>query len=370
MKPKLVYVVTAARSIKLLDGQLAFMAQYYDVHLIASSGPETNDIPPEVTFHALEMEREISIWKDVRALFHMMRLIRQIQPDVINYGTPKASLLASISSKLQRVPKRIYTLRGLRLETITGKKGKFFLTIEKWISAFSHRVICISPSLLEKAEELGVAKQEKLVCAGYGSSNGMNMAKFEQANQQATELLFTKEDIVLGYVGRLTQDKGIDDLIAAFQLLKKDYHCIKLLLVGRLDSNHHLQKETVQAMATDSEIIHLEYQKNIAPIYQQMDIFVFPTYREGFGNVAMEASYSGLPVIATNVTGAKDTIIPHETGLLVEAKNPASIQNAVMTLLQNPERRQQMGQAGKARIKRDFQQETIWQAILEQYTDI
>lgn len=367
MKPTLLYVLTAARSIKLLDGQLAFMAKHYDVHLIASSGAETKDIPAEITFHALDMEREISIWKDMRALFQMMRLIRQIKPDIINYGTPKASLLAALASKFWRVPKRIYTLRGLRLETITGKKRQLLLAIEKVIGACSNQVLCISPSLQDKAIELGVAKADKLSSIGAGSSNGMNITKF--AKQTAImESPFATDNQVIGYVGRLTKDKGIDDLIQAFLLLKPDFPKLKLLIVGRLEANHGLAEQTIKMLSSHEDITLLDYQKQIAPIYNMMNIFVFPTYREGFGNVAMEAAYSGLPVIATNVTGAKDTIIPEKTGLLVEEKNPSDIQKAVTALLLDPERCREMGIAGKTRIEQDFQQTTIWNAVLDKYT--
>ncbi|MBC2324677.1 glycosyltransferase family 4 protein [Listeria booriae] len=369
MKPRLLYVVTAARSIKLLDGQLAFMAQYYDVHLIASGGEQTLDIPREVTFHELNMEREISIWKDVRALFQMLYLIRCIKPDIINYGTPKASLLAALASQIWRVPKRIYTLRGLRLETTTGKKRQVLLLFEKLISVCSHQVLCISPSLLEKAAKLRIATNAKLFCAGSGSSNGMNTAKFEHQDMLSVPTPFSGgNDSVIGYVGRLTVDKGIDDLVQAFQLIKKDFPNAKLLLVGRLDANHGLQDNTITMIKRDEAIFLLDYQKHIAPIYRMMDIFVFPTYREGFGNVAMEAAYTGIPVIATDVTGAKDTIIHEETGLLVESKNPQAIRDAVAYLLENPVLARKFGIAGRARITQYFQQETIWNAILQHYS--
>ncbi|WP_036082368.1 glycosyltransferase [Listeria cornellensis] len=125
MKPKLLYVLTASRSIKLLDGQLEYMAECgYDVHLIAANGPEVADLPKHIHFHPLAMERDIAIRKDIRAFFQMLKLMRQVKPSVINYSTPKASLLASIVAKICGVPKRIYTLRGLRLETMTGIKKK------------------------------------------------------------------------------------------------------------------------------------------------------------------------------------------------------------------------------------------------------
>ncbi|MBC2188069.1 glycosyltransferase family 4 protein [Listeria booriae] len=370
MKPTLVYVVTAARSIKLLDGQLAFMAQYYDVHLIASSGEQAQDIPADITFHALDMEREISIWKDMRAFVQMLRLIRRLRPAIINYGTPKASLLAGMASWFWRVPKRIYTLRGLRLETMTGKKRQLLLTIEKLISACSHQVLCISPSLLEKADELRLVKPEKLAIAGAGSSNGMNMAKFDAQQQASTLSPFREGAQVIGFVGRLTKDKGIDDLVQAFQLLTPDFPNAKLLLVGRLDADHGLTEQTITQIQNDPAITLLDYQPNIAPIYHWMDIFVFPTYREGFGNVAMEAAYSELPVITTNVTGAKDTIIPNKTGYLVPPKQPEAIRVAIAKLLRNPDLRREMGSAGRMRIVHDFQQETVWEAILQHYTGI
>lgn len=368
MKPRLLYVVTAARSIKLLDGQFAFMdRQGYDVHLIASPGVETAHLPACVTFHQLVMEREIALGKDIRALFQMMRLVRKIRPDIINYGTPKAALLASLASWFWRVPKRIYTLRGLRLETIKGKQQKLLLAIEKIISACSHLVLCISPSLLEKAEELGIAANEKLVCAGAGSSNGMNISKL-QPSVDGIDLCSLKNQAVIGYVGRLTKDKGIDELVQAFLLLKKDFPSLHLLIAGRLDEQHGLQASTITALSTHPDIVNVGYQSELASVYRAMDIFIFPTHREGFGNVAMEAAYAGLPVIATNVTGAKDTIVPDRTGLLVEVENPQAIQTAVTTLLQQPERTKDMGTAGQRRVISDFQQETIWHAILEQYT--
>ncbi|MBC1574022.1 glycosyltransferase family 4 protein [Listeria booriae] len=368
-KPKLLYVLTASRSIKLLDGQLEYMAaRGYEVHLITTPGEEIRYLSENIHFHALSMEREISILKDIKALFHILKLMRQIKPDIINYGTPKASLIASITAKICKVPKRIYTMRGLRLETITGFKKRFLIWIEKRICQCSDEIICVSPSLLEKVAELKLAKQSKLYCIKSGSSNGLNIDKFQNMDIEEEQIpLITAEDQVVGYVGRLTKDKGIDDLVDSFILIQDQFPKLKLLLVGKLEKNHGLKANTVIQMRLQRNIIHLDFQKNIAPLYRKMHVFVLPTYREGFANVAMEAAYSRLPVITTNVTGAKDAIINGETGLLVSAKKPEALAEAIKHLLENPEKAREMGSLGRHRIEAEFKRETIWEGLIAIY---
>ncbi|WP_206537459.1 glycosyltransferase [Listeria cornellensis] len=226
----------------------------------------------------------------------------------------------------------------------------------------------MSPSLLEKASELKLTKPAKLHCIGSGSSNGINTDKFQHvASKEMSVLPIDSKDQVIGYVGRLTKDKGIDDLVEAFLLLKETFPMLKLLLVGRLDKDHGLRANTMIKIKMHQDIILLNFQKEVAPFYKKIQVFVFPTHREGFGNVAMEAAYSGLPVVATNVTGAKDTVVHGETGLLTEARNPEELERAIASLLHNPEKASKMGIEGKRRVEVEFKRENVWQGILAMY---
>jgi glycosyltransferase involved in cell wall biosynthesis len=367
---KLLYVITVSQSIRLLQGQLDFFINKgYEVHLITSYGKEVENLPSEINLHIIDMKREISVFHDVFSLFSLFKCIKKISPDIINYGTPKASLLSSITSFILRVPVRIYTIRGLRYETLIGKKRSLLMIIEKLIMFLSTNLISISPSMKKEIMKMKLTKKE-IDTLGFGSSNGVPTSKYMNAIIYRKDMRhkYNIDNLtpVLGYVGRLSNDKGITTLVNSFLLINKNYE-VKLVLVGDYDTTDPLPHNIKIEIENHKDILLIPHQNNVVPFYSMMDIFVFPTLREGFGNVSIEAAASGLPVVVSNVTGARDTIIDNKTGYLFESENERDLTLKIEELILNPELRINFGNNGKRRALKEFDNKVVWNNLLKYY---
>jgi glycosyltransferase involved in cell wall biosynthesis len=224
---KLFYIVTVPETAySLLRGQLAyFRQQTLDVAVISSDGPllwDTKD-REQITIHPLPLEREINIYADIHALLAMIVLLQREKPEIVNASTPKAGFLGMIASRFCNVPVRIYQLRGLRLETATGFLRVILLTAQRIAARCAQVVVCDSQSLRDRYLSLGLAPAHKVRVLGAGSSNGVDPDRFlpsslvlERAHQHRDELRLPPDNLVIGYVGRLTRDKGVSEMVAAF----------------------------------------------------------------------------------------------------------------------------------------------------------
>jgi glycosyltransferase involved in cell wall biosynthesis len=299
---------------------------------------------------AIPMRRGIAPIADLIALFRLWRLIGIRKPDVVEFSTPKAGLLGTVAASLRRVPRRVYQLRGLRCETAIGFKRKLLLAAERLASACAHVVLCNSQSLRAKALALRVAPEDKLLVLGEGSTSGVDITRYSPGPSTIREKLgIPRIAPVIGFVGRLTRDKGIPELIRAFDSILSVQPCARLLLVGWFDAaddalSHDLRDRIERHHAIDCT----GFVSDTVPYYRAMDLLVLPTWREGFPNVVLEAAATGLPVITTQCTGACDSIVPEITGLLIPPGYPEAISKAVMELLDDPERRLCMGRAARA----------------------
>lgn len=370
MAVKVMHAVTVPQSLKLMKGQLAYLKkQGYEVKAISSEGDYIKEYEEYegVKVLTVNMEREISLIQDFKSLLACIRLIRKERPDIVNTGTPKAGLIMTLAAYICRVPIRIYNVLGLRMETTAGLKRQILLTAEKIAAAASTDILSVSPSLKEQLVELRIAPEEKIRIFGKGSFNGFDLEAFKQTGQTEGEieqlrksLGLAKEHTVLGYVGRLTKDKGIEELVESFLQLDEKNTELRLLILGEVEDGDPVNARTLKEIKENDHIIHIDYQENPIPYYFLMDVFVFLTKREGFGNVSLEAALAGIPVLVADVTGARDTVIPGETGLLVQPTDIKEITEKIMYLLSNPELRKQMGSKGKKWGEEHFSNEAIW----------
>jgi lipopolysaccharide/colanic/teichoic acid biosynthesis glycosyltransferase/glycosyltransferase involved in cell wall biosynthesis len=346
--------------------------------MLSSPGKNLCDVAAmeKVASIAIPMERQIAPVEDLVSLWRLWRTVRQVRPTIVDASTPKAGLLTGIAAWLARVPCRVYTLRGLRLETASGLK-RAMLWAAEWVAcACSHRVVCVSPSLRARAIGLRLVSPAKAVVLAKGSG-GVDLTRFSPAYRSSpqTETLRIKLGIpsgapVLGYVGRFVKDKGIRQLVKSFQQLRRTYPSLRLLLVGDFEEGDPVEPEVRRYIESEAATIRPGFVSDTAPYYALMDVLALPTYREGFPGVPLEAQASGVPVVTTRATGAVDSIIDGVTGFLVPVGDTDALTSAVGELLSDSELRQRMGKAGRERMERDFHPEFIWGALVHLYRDL
>lgn len=370
---KLIQAVTVSESLIFMKGQVKYLnSRAYDVKVMSSYGENIRRFEEREGTEVLvnEMEREISLAKDLQSLIRSIRIIRKEKPEVVNASTPKAGLLVMLASYICRVPIRIYTIRGLRVETTSGLKRGILLAAEKVAAASATHCLAVSESLKDRVVEFGISPVSKVTVLGKGSGDGFEITRFQKTanNQQEIDAKrmdfgLAAENLVLGFVGRMTKDKGIAELVSSFLTLHAKYPNLRLLLVGDYEEGDMVDAETRNEIRDNPNIIHTGFQSDPVPFYHLMDIFVFLTKREGFGNVSIEAALSGVPVVVSNVTGAKDTIVDGGNGFLVDCENREDIAEKLELLLLAPEMRARMGEFGQRWAAENFSNATIWNEL-------
>ena len=346
---------------------------------VAAPGPDLEVVGPRESVQTIgiPMEREISPIKDFVALVRLIRLFRRLRPDAICAGTSKASLLGLMAARIVRVPARIYMLHGLRLETSHGVKRWILAQVEKLTSFCAHRVMCISPSLREAYAKMKLAPREKLYVLGHGSSNGVNPARFlptPEMRRQTAELRsaweVTEETPLIGFLGRFVKDKGVTDVIDAFDLVLKECPQVRLLMVGEFESGDPVPDSYVERIKTDKRIIWPGFADEPGAYYLAMDVLAFPTYREGFGNVAIEAGMASKPVVVYNATGAVDTVRDGVTGMVVPLRDHVALAKALLAYVKDKDLRLRHGASNLEMAQRDFRPEIIWQGLEQQFREL
>jgi len=358
-RPHIVVGVTSAQTCLVLVGRLRALRQAgFQVTLVAGPGNLLEDTAASEGVEAVSvpMERGIAPLADLVSLFRLGRLLGRLRPDVTEFSTPKAGLLGSVAAWLRGVPVRVYMLRGLKFETSTGIKRRILLAMERLAAACAHVVLCNSESLRTEALAAGVAPESKLVLLGGGSSNGVDVERFAPGTSDVRARMgIARGAPVVGFVGRLTRDKGLPELIEAFDAILAAEPTSRLLLVGWFDASEDALGADERARIESHPRIHLTgLVEDTAPYYRAMDVMVLPTWREGFPNVVLEAGATGIPVVTTLSTGSRDAVVPEVTGLLIPPGYPEAIAEAVLKLLRDPGRRRRMGRAARAWVTEHY----------------
>ena len=374
---RIAYVVTVPMTAwSFLRGQLRHLAERNEaVALVCSPDPLLTQLAEQerITLVEVPMEREISPRHDLRSVWNLWRAFRKFRPQITNVGTPKAGLLGGLAAVLARVPHRIYTLHGLRMETASGWKRRLLFWAERLSTACAHQVVCVGPSLRERAVELGLVRRSKTVVLGKGSVNGVDAERFApnptrlaEAAELRKRLQIPEDAPVIGFVGRLTRDKGIEELVIAFAQIRACRSAHKpepiLLCVGDYEAGDPVTPITRRALEETPGIIRTGFVADASVYYHLMDVLALPTYREGFPYVPLEAAAAGKPVITTRVTGARDAVIDGETGYLIPPRDPQALAAALSRVLQSPAAARCLGAAGRERVLRDFRPQDMWQA--------
>jgi glycosyltransferase involved in cell wall biosynthesis len=380
-RPRLVTVVNSSIALGFLQGQLEyFQHRGFDVAVLCPERrkDEWQVAQPEgVPIITVPMERVISPARDFLSLWRLFRIIRALRPAVTNVGTPKAGLLGGFVAWLNRVPCRFYTLHGLRFETTKGLRRRLLIYAERLACRFAHRVACVSPSVREKALAYGLSSQERTVVFGSGSCNGVDASRFAPTPETMTraaelrhQLGIPAEAPVVLFVGRLTCDKGIPELMEAFLRLGNQFPDLRLLLVGCFEDGDPLPVRTRKSLEAHSRVIFAGAVRDTAPYYAMADVVVLPSHREGLPTVVLEAQAAGKPVIGAAATGIVDVVADGETGLLFPVGDVPALAEALARLIADKALATKLGFAGQAQVKHKFRQEQIWEELYREYLGV
>lgn len=355
-----------------------FQKNGFDIYIVCSPSKHLEEfgIQKKIIFLPVEILRGFGLYQDLIAVFRITRFIRKHNIDIVVGHTPKAAFLGLLAAKLSGVKNRFYFRHGIMYETSKGFKRFFLKSIEQFTGYISRKTICVSNSVLVFSEKNKLSSPRKNQIIGKGTCNGINSEYFNPFSisnykvQQLKELYGLKNvDFVVGYVGRLVKDKGIEELISAWQIVKTKIRNAKLLLVGPVEKRDSISKETHQLISKDNSIIVTGLKLDVKNFYSLMNVFILPSYREGFPTVVLEASSMELPIITTKNTGCIDSIIENKTGIFIEMTNE-SIVNGILYYVNNPEKRILHGRNGREFVINNFNQKIIWHKLKTIYQEV
>ena len=378
MKHKLIRITTVPSSLKiLLRGQLRFMSSYYDVTAISSEKDYLENVGKieNVDTFTLEMTRKITPLQDLQSVLKLYAYLKKTKPFIVHTHTPKAGIVGMFAAKLAGVPHRLHTVAGLPLLEATGMKRKILDSVEKMTYGFATKVYPNSFGLLKIINDNNYCSAQKLKVLANGSSNGIDTDHFSPQHFPEVEniilrklLLIEATDFVFVFVGRLVRDKGINEMTAAFSKLQKEIPAIKLLLVGDFENDlDPVSDGTLHELKNNSAIISTGFKDDVRPYFAIADALVFPSYREGFPNVVLQAGAMGLPCIVSNINGCNEIIEEKTNGLIIPVKNKIAVYGAMKLLVQDGELRLKMQHNARPMIVSRFEQKVVWEAILEEY---
>ena len=380
---KLIRITTVPISFKvLLKGQLRFMASNgFDVKGVSSEGEELKEVRENegIVMEAINMSRKITPFQDLKSLWEMWSFLRKERPQIVHTHTPKAGIIGMLAARLAGVPHRLHTVAGLPLMEATGIKRKILNFVEKLTYSSATRVYPNSKGLYDFILQNNFTQSNKLKIIANGSSNGINTAFFSPAQVSEIEKVALREklniqpdDFVFVFVGRIVSDKGINELIKAFSELQtaenNELTGIKLLLVGGLESDlDPLNPETLAEINQNRDIISVGFQQDVRPFFAISDALAFPSYREGFPNVVMQAGAMGLPSIVSDINGCNEIIVEGENGLIIPPKNVEKLKEKMLTLARDKNLYIKLKENSRRMIENRYEQSVVWKALLEEY---
>jgi glycosyltransferase involved in cell wall biosynthesis len=378
---KLIRITTVPISLKLLiTGQMKFMqAQGWEVLAVSADGPEVPQVVQQegVRHQVIPFTRVISPLHDLWCLWRLIRLMRRERPDIVHTHTPKAGLLGMLAARICGVKGRLHTVAGLPLMEATGWKHTLLRQTEHLTYVCATHIYPNSLHLATYLRDHFPRFASKLKVLGQGSSNGIDLEEYKmsealglQAQQLREKWSLSADAFVWCFVGRLVGDKGIHELVRSFVRLYDDYPNQRLLLVGPFeDEKDGVCTEVKDIIATHEGILSVGFQVDVKPWMALANAFVFPSYREGFPNVVLQAAALGLPCIVTDINGCNEIISDGKNGRIIPPKNEEALTHAMNTLLLSPDTLLEMSNSARSAIL-GFDRMSIWKELLAEYNNL
>jgi len=361
----------------LLKKQLAFVSKYFEVVAVSAGGPMLDQVAEETGLKTVpvKMTRKVTPLADLKALFSLTKLMLAEKPLIVHTHTPKAGLLGMMAARMAGVPIRMHTVAGLPL---LEKKGvlRFFLNLtEKVTCACATRVYPNSARMQDIIIENNFCSRDKLHIVGKGSTTGVDTTYFdpELYNEQAisalkAELKIDKDDFVYCFIGRMVSDKGINELVDAFLHINKLCPQTKLLLLGPFEKElDPLNLDIEKQIFDNPSIIWVDYKADVRPYLSISNVFVFPSYREGFPNVLMQAGAMGIPCIASDINGCNEIIQDHVNGLIVPVKSRLALIKTMKLLFEDRRLLSKMAACSRSIIKENYESSYVMTELLNEY---
>lgn len=335
---KICYVVTVPLTVRaFFIPQLKYLAENgFDVTVICSNDDSLQkELGEQIHYIPVEIPRGISFKGSVRAIGSLFDIFKKEKYDLIQYSTPNAALYTSVASKLAGIRVRNYHLMGFRYLSEKGVKRKILKLLEKISCHMSTSIECVSESNLELGVRERIFKRNKPVVVWNGSTGGIDLTRFDISKREQWraqirgKLGYSETDFIYGFVGRITKDKGINEILDAyFQLKSSD----KLIFIGDVEGEQELEQELLKQAKECSNVFFHESVSDIEKYYAVIDVLLLPSYREGFGNVVIESAAMGTPAIVSNIPGPIDAVVADETARIVSVRDVTQLRDA-MTLI-------------------------------------
>jgi len=381
-KIKIIRISTVSISLNiLLKGQLKFLSQFFNVVGISSQGLDLETVTQRegINTVAVNMERGISPMQDMVSLFKLYIQFKKQKPLIVHSITPKAGLLSMLAGKMAGVPIRMHTFTGLVFPTAKGLKQKILIKTDQLLCWAATNIYPEGNGVKNDLINHNITSKPLNVLAN-GNVNGINTDFYSiestdtcRVAQLKKELMISEEDFVFIFVGRLVGDKGINEVVDAFSQLDKSANSkpCKLLLVGSLESDiDPLQQKTIKEIETNPNIINVGFQQDVRPYFAISNCLAFPSYREGFPNVVMQAGAMGLPSIVSNINGCNEIIVEGENGIIIPVKNSDSITQAMNKLMHDKDYYYKLKKNARVMIESRYEQQVVWNAVLREYKSL
>lgn len=380
-KIKIVRVTTIPLALeKLLENQLSFVKSFYDVIAVSSDEEKLEKYAKTqgIKWYSIEMTRKITPIIDLISLFKMYLLILREKPDIVHTHTPKAGIIGMLAAYIANVPIRLHTVAGLPLLETTGIKRIILNFVEKVTYKCSTKVYPNSYGLKKIILKHRFASENKVKVIGNGSSNGIDTSYFDpelfsikDKEVLKSNLNIQKSDFIFIFVGRIVSDKGINELVEAFNLFSKETSKTKLLLVGNFeDELDPISKSSKNIINNNDKIILAGYQNDVRPYFSISDALIFPSYREGLPNVVLQAGAMGLPSIVSNINGCNEIIEDNLNGIIIEPKRMYDILNSFKKIYFNYDFFLKLKLNSRKNIKSKYDRDFFWKSLIKEYNNL
>lgn len=356
------------------------MNGHYDVIAIAAEEERLQKYGSDnkVRTFWVEMTRKITPILDLKSVIKLYRYFKSEKPLIVHTHTPKAGIVGMLAAKLAGVPIRLHTVAGMPLMETLGLKRKILNLVEKFTYSLATKVYPNSKGLQEIILKENFAKPSKLKVLGKGSSNGIDTAYFDPElysedlrDQFRRELKIEPDQMVFIFVGRIVSEKGINELVSSFVKLHKIYSSIRLLLIGPFEEDlDPISPENYKIIQTHEAIIHEGYQADIRKYLSISQVLAFPSYREGFPNVVMQAGAMEVPAIVTNINGCNEIITENSNGLIIPVKDEKALFNAMEKLILDQELLKDLRKNARLEITSNYERSEFWKLLLQEYQSL